>query len=425
MSASVVSLIALLLAIVIGVVRKTNIGILCIGMAVLLGTFYQIKPSLIMKGFSTSLFLTIVGVTYLFSILSQNDSLTILASKLVRLVGSWKMMGYIMMFISGVLICAAGPGAIPSLAIIPVLALPIARSSGLNPILLCLVGQMGVQGGRMSPITPEAAVVLQLMEDQGLAATTYATVPIMYFMLICEVFIFISCFIYFKGWKVSEPIADVEMESRLTFNKNQIVTLMGLAALLICVLIFKMNVGLTAFLIGTILLALGYGNEKAVIKAIPWNIILMVLGVGMLMQVMLISGGVDFLASILTSMMTVQTAPSIMVLISGVMSLFSSGLGVVFPTLIPTTGKIAASLPGVDPTELVAMVVIGGTITGFSPISTIGALIMSAVAMEDEAEGMKCRHNQNILFRDLFIVAFFALIISAATGVLGLYRLLV
>lgn len=66
------------------------------------------------------------------------------------------------MFISGFIICAAGPGAIPSLAIIPVLAVPIAKSAGINPVLLCLAGQMGVQGGRMSPITPESAVVLQL-----------------------------------------------------------------------------------------------------------------------------------------------------------------------------------------------------------------------------------------------------------------------
>ena len=422
MSLGIVSLGALLFAIALGVMRKINVGILCIGMALLLSAIYQIKTGDIMKGFSTSLFLTMTGVTYLFAILSQNDSLTILAAKIVKLAGKRKMMVYVMMFISGFLICAAGPGAIPSLAIIPVLAVPIARSSGLNPILLCLAGQMGVQAGRMSPITPEAAVVLQLMNDQGLAASSMGTMPILYCMLFTEVLLFGGCFLYFKGWKVSEPDVDAPEDGELTFSSDQLVTLSGLVVMLVCVLVLKMNVGLTSFLVGSVLIALGYGYEKAVVKGIPWDVILMVLGVGMLMQVMMMSGGVDVLSAALSSLMTSSTAAAVMVTTAGILSFFSSGLGVVFPTLIPTAGKIAASLPGVNPVELVAMIVIGGTVTGFSPVSTAGALIMSAVSVNGD-EKRRNEGNQNILFRDLFVVAFFALIISAVASILGVYLL--
>lgn len=328
----------------------------------------------------------------------------------------------VMMFISGFLICAAGPGAIPSLAIIPVLAVPIARSSGLNPILLCLAGQMGVQAGRMSPITPEAAVVLQLMSDQGLAASSMGTMPILYCMLFTEILLFACCFLYFKGWKVSEPDADAPEDGELTFSSDQFVTLGGLVVMLVCVLVLKMNVGLTSFLVGSVLIALGYGYEKTVVKGIPWDVILMVLGVGMLMQVMMMSGGVDVLSAALSSLMTSSTAAAVMVTTAGILSFFSSGLGVVFPTLIPTASRIAASLPGVNPVELVAMIVIGGTVTGFSPVSTAGALIMSAVSVDGD-EKRKNEGNQNILFRDLFVVAFFALIISAVASMFGVYLL--
>lgn len=91
MSLSVVSLAALLVAIALGVVRKSNVGILCIGFALVLAFLYGIKTGEIMKGFSTSLFLTMAGVSYLFAILTQNDSLTILAAKIVRLAGKRRM----------------------------------------------------------------------------------------------------------------------------------------------------------------------------------------------------------------------------------------------------------------------------------------------------------------------------------------------
>ena len=68
------------------------------------------------------------------------------------------------------------------------------------------------------------------------------------------------------------------------------------------------------------------------------------------------------------------------------MSWFSSGLGVVFPTLIPTVAGVAQAVGGgVNPIELCSMVVVGGTVTGVSPFSTTGALIV-ATAMAEEGK---------------------------------------
>ncbi|MFR2490681.1 MAG: hypothetical protein ACLS9B_09010 [Coprococcus comes] len=47
------------------------------------------------------------------------------------------------MYILGFLICAVGPGAIPSLAIIPVIAIPVAVSAGINPIMTAIIGDLG------------------------------------------------------------------------------------------------------------------------------------------------------------------------------------------------------------------------------------------------------------------------------------------
>lgn len=417
----VVSLIALAVAIILGFVRKSNVGILSIGLALVISVVYGIKTGDLMKGFSTSLCLTMVGVSYLFAIITNNKTLAVVAAKLIRLAGHHRMLIYVVVFVCGFIICAVGPGAIPSLAIIPVLAIPVALEAGINPILLCLAGQMGVQSARMSPITPEAVVVLKLMQDQNIS-TAGGTVPILWCLFLTEVLLFVACFFYFKGWKFAAIKERDKGDANLKLNKDQLVSLLGLFVMIICVLFFKMNVGLTSFLIGSALIMLGIGDESKTMKSVPWNVIFMVLGVGVLMNIVVLSGGIKMLSNSISFLMTPRTGSAVMVTIAGVMSLFSSGLGVVFPTLIPTVSGIVANIPSLNAVELVAMVVIGGTVTGYSPISTAGALIMAAVSSE---EGQAEIYPQNKMFIDLFIVAFLALVISALLGILGIYTLII
>lgn len=317
-------------------------------------------------------------------------------------------------FVMGYIICAVGPGAIPSLAIIPVIAVPIAVSAGLNPIMVSLIGQMGVQSARMSPLTPEAAVVRELMEAQGIIINT---VTIGWCLLITELLLLAAVYIYYKGWKIVPGHQEIKREVA-TFNKEQMVSVAGLLILVVGVLFFSWNVGLAGFMIGSILVLTGAGKEKESIKAIPWNVILMVLGVGILMNIITSSGGIDIMVAGLEKIMKPRTASAIMAVAAGVMSFFSSGLGVVFPTLIPTAGGLASTL-GVSPVELCSVIVVGGTITGYSPISTAGALIMAAVSQEEDAEE---KYPQNKMFIQLFGVAFlglFILAVLAMTGVFG------
>ena len=71
---------------------------------------------------------------------------------------------------------------------------------------------------------------------------------------------------------------------------------------------------------------------------------------------------------------------------------------------------------------MVAMVVIGGTIAGYTPISTTGALIMAGVAQQEDSES---RFPQNKLFIELFAVSILNLIVLAVMAALGIYGLVV
>lgn len=413
MNLGIISLIALLAAIIIGFVRNANVGILCIGFSMVLGLVFGLDAKEILSGFSSSLFIQMVGITYLFAIINSNGTLELLAHKMVGMVGKKKALIPFVMYILGFLICAVGPGAIPSLAIIPVIAIPVAVSAGINPIMTAIIGDLGVMSGRMSPLTPEAAVVRELMEEQGLTGNT---IPIMIGMTITALIVVVLVYIYYKGWKVEKHEEEKE-EVLPKFNGKQWLSLVGLIVLAVGVLFFSWNVGLTGFLVGSVLIVLGCGEEKNVIKGIPWNVILMVLGVGILMNVISLSGGIDIMVSALEKIMGHRTAAMIMAVTAGFMSFFSSGLGVVFPTLIPTASGLASGL-GVGAVELVTVIVIGGTVSGFTPISTTGALIMAGVAQQENAEE---KFLQNRLFVELFAVSFIALAVLAIMAVIGVY----
>lgn len=418
MNLGIVSLVLLLVAIAVGFARNVNVGILCIGFAMVLTLLYgdTITAKQVIEGFGTSLFIQMVGVTYLFAIINGNGTLELMARKIVNLVPARAIP--LVMFFIGMVLSAAGPGSIPCLAIIPVIAIPISVSAGINPIMTAIIGDMGAVAGRMSPLTPEAAVVRGLMEEQGMEGNT---VPIM----LCTIMVTIICallvYVYYKGWKVDRSAASGEKEQLPKFTWQQWLSLLGLVVLAFGVLVLSWNVGLTGFLIGTILVILGCGDEKKAIAGVPWNVILMVLGVGMLMSILSLSGGIDIMVSALESVMGPKSAAPIMALTAGIMSFFSSGLGVVFPTLVPICGGLASGI-GADGVYLVAMAVIGGTIAGYTPISTTGALIMAGVSQQKDAE---TRFPQNKLFIELFAVSFINLAVLAVTALIGIYGLIV
>ena len=135
MNLGLLSVILLLAAIVIGFVRNVNVGILSIGFAMILTLFFgnAISAKDVISGFGTSLFVQMVGVTYLFAIINGNHTLELTARKIVNLVPA-RAIPFVM-FVIGMVLSAAGPGSIPCLAIIPVIAIPISVSAGINPIL--------------------------------------------------------------------------------------------------------------------------------------------------------------------------------------------------------------------------------------------------------------------------------------------------
>ena len=87
MELQIISLLFLIFAIVIGFVKKINVGLVALGVALPLNMIGKIKPNVIFSGFPSKLFLTLLGTMFFFSILQENKTLELLSKKVVLLVG--------------------------------------------------------------------------------------------------------------------------------------------------------------------------------------------------------------------------------------------------------------------------------------------------------------------------------------------------
>ena len=409
MEIALVSLIILVLVIFIGFFRKINVGLVTI-----FGAFIGEKDSVIIKGFSSSLFIMLLGVSFLCSIGITNGSLELMSKKILKLSGGYAFIAPVLIYIIGFGIAAIGPGCVPALGIVAALSLPLGKSTGYDSVMLAIIGEIGSFTGRFSPITPESLLIQKLTEPQGI--TNYQSIILIY-ASVTTIILSVIIFIIFKGYKVKTQ--KMEQNGIPSFNKNQIFTLIGFLIVIIACTFYKRNVGLISFAVGILLILIKAADEKVVFKAISWSTLLMITGFGMLMDIVILVGGVSLLSDSLAKIMTPHTAVAIQGLTGGIMSWFSSAIGVVWPTLVPTVGSIANSV-GVPADSLISILCLTASFAGLSPASTGGGLIMAANATDPDFT----KEKENKLFIKLFAISVLMVVLIVIAALFGLYSIL-
>lgn len=409
---SIASLIILVITIVIGFVKKINMGVLALGFSFILGYLGKISASSIIKGFNSSLFLMLVGVSILFGIAQHNGTLNLIVKKLIRLSGKRAWLIPILMYFVIYFIAFLGAGTITGFALAALFGIPMAKELDADPFLLTTMGQLGSIGGGIVPWAPTGIIGLELAKNANITGNLANTMVLNTFL--ATAFGAIISYIFLKGYKLKAKELNSEV---LKFNKNPKITLVGILCMVIGVAVFKMNIGLLSIFISIILILLKVGTEKEALGSVPWNTILLISGMGILMSLIVKLGGIKLLADILSLFMNEKTVAGILALSSGILSLFSSTSGVVMPTMIPTIPLIVETLgiAGVVPSALLLSAVINGSSpSGMSPLSTGGAFVMATLSenyeLTSEEFSSKFKRLFYITMLNMFMVAIFILI---------------
>jgi di/tricarboxylate transporter len=176
MSPELISILALAVMFVIATVVPVNMGVLAFVGAFLVGTVVADLPTKdIIGGFPGGLFLTLVGITFLFAIAQNNGTIDWLVDLAVRAVrGRVAAIPWIMFFLAATLtaVGAVSPGAV---AIIAPIALGFAFQYKINPLMMGLMVIHGAQAGGFSPISIYGGITNKVVGDAGLPLNEVVT----------------------------------------------------------------------------------------------------------------------------------------------------------------------------------------------------------------------------------------------------------
>ena len=420
---ALVSILALVILVGISCVNEDlNVGFLGIAFGIIVGGVFAGTPaSKVMNAFPLSLFMILVGVTFLFGMAQTNGTMEKLTAYSIRACKGNTALVPIIIYILATFITTIGPGNIAGCALMAPVAMAIASKVKMPAFLMTLLVVGACNGAAFSPFAPTGiisnGIIAKCAPELGIPADYLNTLAwkIHFNSTIAQGFVNIGGFFVMGGlkWFREQKGAALDIDELAPkpepFNAAQKTTLLMVAILIILVVVpglpgmkgvfpkaitnMLSNVGSISFVLSIVLMLTGYGDSKAAVKVMPWSVIMMVCGVSVLIDVMDKAGGLNFLVEVMASVAGPTTICFWTAFVPAVISAYSSSSGVVMPMFLPMTPGLV-ELTGGDPIAIISAIDVGSHLVDTSPLSTLGALCIASAGEEED---------KGVLFRKLLI----------------------
>ncbi len=385
------SLAALLAVILLSCLTRLNVGIVAIAFAWGVALLAGLDANQVMSGFPSALFLTLTGVTLLFTQAEVNGTLERVAERLMLLAGGNAAWVVILIFFFTAFLSTIGAGALSTVALAAPLAMGAAHRAGISPFLMAILVGNGANAGNLSPVSPVGIVAAKTLERIGLAGAEW---QLYRNHLLAHLILSLFILLFMGGRSLWQQRLETQAESRLLWQREHWLTLAVIAALMAGVLILHLPVGLAAFAAAVLLTVLRCAPEATVINRMPWGVILMVSGMSVLVAMLERTGGIDLFTSAIARFSTPTSLTAVVAFVSGIISAYSSTSGVVLPAFLPMAPKLVSQVGGGDVIAVLSSINLGSHLVDVSPLSTIGAMCVAAAGASVDRER---------LFRQLLI----------------------
>ncbi|MFJ8144390.1 SLC13 family permease [Streptomyces sp. NPDC096048] len=438
MSPELISILVLVVVFVIATTRSVNMGALAFAAAFGVGTLVaDLDADGIFAGFPGDLFVVLVGVTYLFAIARANGTTDWLVHAAVRLVrGRVALIPWVMFALTGALtaIGAVSPAAV---AIVAPIALSFATRYAISPLLMGTMVVHGAQAGGFSPISIYGSIVNGIVEREGLPGSE---VTLFLASLIANLVIASVLFVLFGGRKLwargsvapedggavgkgaeptdtgggtgtsggtgtgtstgggtgTAPGAAGTAPTAVAVRPGQdtdatgsgprltparVATLVALVALVVAVLGFDLDAGLTAVSLAVVLSTAWPDDSRRAVGEIAWSTVLLICGVLTYVGVLEEMGTITWAGEGVGGIGVPLLAAMLLCYIGAIVSAFASSVGIMgalIPLAVPflAQGEIGA-------VGMVAALAVSATVVDVSPFSTNGALVLAAAPEVD------------------------------------------
>lgn len=381
----------MLVAIAVSCTSRINVGVVAIPLAWAVGVYAGRSPDVILSGFPSSLFVTLAGVTVLFTLAEVNGTVGRIAHRLLGLAGGRHALVPPILFVIACAISTVGPGAIVSVALVAPVGMSLGVRAGVTPFLAALMIANGANAGNLSPLSAVGIIANTRMASAGLGGHEWKVWAANF---IAHCLVGAAAYVLLIG-RAHGGAASADRPE--PFTRPQRLTIAAIAAWIVAVVAFGASIGLSAFAAAAVIILPAAADETTAIKRMPWAAILMVCGMTMLVALVEKTGGMDVFTSLLAKLARPSTLNGVIALVTGLISTYSSTSAVVLPTFLPTVPRLVQQVGGGDPLAVALSINVGASLVDVSPLSTLGALCVAAVADGEIARD---------LFRKLLIWGF-------------------
>jgi di/tricarboxylate transporter len=400
MSPHLVSIVVLAAVFLVGTLRSINLGALALVASFLVGTWvFGLSTADVLKGFPASLFVILVGVTYLFSIAKNNGTVDWLVQGAVRAVrGHIAAIPWAMFVLSGVLVAlgALSPAAV---AIIAPIGMALGVRYGISPLLMGLMVVHGSAAGNFSPLG-----VLGVITNGIVARSHIPGSPAVLFLgnAIFNLLLGIVVYFAFGGLRLirerrrshDEPthgpdsdgsggVAVRTTPATVTLNRDRTITVLGMAGLVMGALVFDLDIGLLALSVAVLVSLLAPAGAKGALTQISWGVVLLICGIVTYVGLLESVGTVRYLGDSIAAISAPALAALVVCLVGAIVSAFASTTGIL-GALIPLAVPLLAS-GDVGAIGLVTALSISASVVDSSPFSTNGALVVANSPADQQA----------------------------------------
>lgn len=422
MTLSLIAFAVLVAAFAIGSFTRINAGLIATVAAFAVGTLVAGLPIKdVIAQFPSGLFFILVGATLLFAIVRINGTIDLLAYWAELLAGNRRFLVPVLMFALTAALASAGAFTPAAIAIVAPVGIALGLRFGISPLSMGLVIVQGANAGAFSPVNPFGVLANVMLDEAGAAEDSlklYLYCFLFNALLALIAYVIIEAIMKRRAARTQtgdDPVPSAASEvtemppsggggsatalataptkvtvevptktapQKVAATPARLLTLVGIAALLVLTTTFGIDVGVASLVVALALIMMNPGVQKPAVESMPWSAIILVTGivtyVGMLEEM----GALEQLQAGIAGLGNSSAAALITSYVVGIVSAFASTtgtLGVISPIVVPI-----AMDPLLSPIGVVTAIAISSSVVDVSPMSTSGALLMASAQPKDE-----------------------------------------
>ncbi|GGC22064.1 hypothetical protein GCM10010974_00820 [Brevibacterium sediminis] len=416
-----------------------NIGIMGLVGAFVFGTFvFGMDDKEILEEFPASIVLTIVGVTFFFSIAQKNGTIRVLVDLAIRAVrGRINIVPWIFFVVSS-LLTAMGTFSPAAVALLAPAAMGFCASTGYSGVVMGAMVINGAHAGGFSPISVSGNIVRDIAEANGFEINGGALFLAAY---VINLLVTILTVVVMKALGRLRTVPDpdnleswgahgdsgvgskgpdsdgrmprqgsgsgtavaVETEVRTATSPmtRQVWLTIGLIVVMVVGAVgFELPIGFLGLACGLVLAFTSLKSSENLVSGISWSTVLLVSGMIVYVSLLTHAGVIDSLSKMAVAIGAPLIVAIVLCYVIGVSSAFASSTALL-TALIPMSISLLEQ-SALSATAVMSALAVSATIVDVSPFSTDGALIIA------NTQGGEAK----TIWRDLMIYAGFVVLIA-------------